>query len=372
MKKFISLFVTILMSMLCFTAPVHASSSDDAKSADYTAIKQYYDRIVQSEEWKSETSRQSRGEMLQLPDNMLKSMPTDTLIEAVLDYPFFFDIYAFDNIQDGFDIMYETFNGVRELSTRNDVASVLLKKYSNEEVLKNENTDAFRLTNMEVLLSQNFVLSQFTEKEKNIVVDSISDKYEQKNNSDVYGDFTRKIIFGLIEKNSTDTNFISQVQSAFNSSSLMGDPYIPGGAYTPNGTLVYSIYNGSEPYSQTELNAIDYDTATNYPNATRIRNATGKYNCHSYAWFDQHAYNSRWMPDPSVYWTDGSYTSSTNHFTNYKAVFWYNSALKHSAIIYNGSTNTLISKWGSAGLFIHTLSDSPYYYCNSVSYYHYP
>ena len=375
MKKFISLLITTLMSMLCFASPVYASSSDSIKPTNNIAIKQYYDNIIHSAEWKSEISRQLRGEMLQLPDEMLKSMTTDELIESVLEYPFFSDIYAFDNIQCGFDIMYSTFNGVRELSTRKDAASTLLNKYNNEKVItneKSEDSDVFRITNMEILLSQNFVLSQFTENEKNYFVDIVSDKYEQKTISSAYGNFTCKIIFDLIEKNSTDTNLVAQIQAILNSSSLRGDPYVPGGAYTPNGTLVYSIYYGSEPCSQDELDFLNNEAATNYPYATKIRNATGKYNCHSYAWYNQDSYNSRWIPDPSVYWTDGSYTSSTNHYTNYKAVYWYNSTLTHSAIIYNGSSNILISKWGPGGLFIHTLANSPYYYCNYVNYYHYP
>ena len=45
----------------------------------------------------------------------------------------------------------------------------------------------------------------------------------------------------------------------------------------------------------------------NYPNATKLREATTNYNCHSYAWHLQTLPNVFWINDPSPYMTDGSW-----------------------------------------------------------------
>ncbi|MDE6708776.1 MAG: hypothetical protein K2K06_12175, partial [Oscillospiraceae bacterium] len=88
-------------------------------------------------------------------------MDTNALTDAVLDYPYFMDVYAFDNYQWGMDSMYESFNGIRALAEREDLTEVLLEKYQNEPILtKNdlhEDSDIFRLEKLEMLISQDFV-----------------------------------------------------------------------------------------------------------------------------------------------------------------------------------------------------------------------
>ena len=75
--------------------------------------------------------------------------------------------------------------------------------------------------------------------------------------------------------------------------------------YTPFGRSV----NG---YRYTELSSAEITSITNYwtslyPNATMIRPASRKYNCHSYAWHSTSIDNDVWIGEyyqVSKYWTD--------------------------------------------------------------------
>ena len=78
-----------------------------------------------TEEWKS-LSVQERHERLQLSDKFLNSMRTEDLIEVCLEYPFALDFFAFDDFQTGFMSLYNEFNGLRELLSRNDLAEPFL------------------------------------------------------------------------------------------------------------------------------------------------------------------------------------------------------------------------------------------------------
>ena len=78
-----------------------------------------------TEYWKS-LSVQERHERLQLSDKLLNSMRTEDLIEVCLEYPFALDFFAFDDFQTGFMSLYNEFNGLRELLSRNDLAEPFL------------------------------------------------------------------------------------------------------------------------------------------------------------------------------------------------------------------------------------------------------
>lgn len=106
-----------------------------------------------------------------------------------------------------------------------------------------------------------------------------------------------------------------------------------------------------------------------YPNATRLASANYNYNCHSYAWYSASTtYNTYWMNDPSPYYSDGSFYESTAKVGN--IVCYYNSRGQnlHSAVITSIDSNksglsaiTVKSKWGSAGLYQHSVDYCPYY-----------
>lgn len=71
-----------------------------------------------------------------------------------------------------------------------------------------------------------------------------------------------------------------------------------------------------------------------YPNVTKLREATTNYNCHSYAWHLQTLPNVFGISDPSPYMTDGSYTyAGTSPTANKQKVFYGYGDKVHSGIV---------------------------------------
>ncbi|MBD5142614.1 MAG: hypothetical protein HDT22_03270 [Ruminococcus sp.] len=159
----------------------------------------FYEEVMSQPEWYHEINRVKRGEMLQLPEDMIKKIDTNALTDAVLDYPYFIDVYAFDNYQWGMDSMYESFNGIRALAEREDLTEVLLEKYQNESILtKNdlhEDSDIFRLEKLEMLISQDFVIEKMTEQEYSNLNQIANQKYELEKNSDYNSWLERNLLF---------------------------------------------------------------------------------------------------------------------------------------------------------------------------------
>ncbi len=115
-----------------------------------------------------------------------------------------------------------------------------------------------------------------------------------------------------------------------------------------------------------------------YPNAALLGYPTKVYNCHSYAWYMQSTDNPYWINDPRGYYEgeDKCYTDITGSYTiqpgDIVCYFDNTGANKHSAVVYsvngdvpNGSLSnlqylTLVSKWGSLGLYRHRGDQCPY------------
>ena len=140
----------------------------------------------------------------------------------------------------------------------------------------------------------------------------------------------------------------------------------PGTVYTPNGSAVQVMIITSE-LTPDQIQSWRNWVATNYPEATRVRDASLKYNCHSYAWHSQASNNDKWMNNPgdNTYWEDGSYVYFT--YGGYerpagvplgaRASYAY---ADHSAYVHSSSGTTVQSKWGVGPLMRHRPGYCPY------------
>lgn len=141
--------------------------------------------------------------------------------------------------------------------------------------------------------------------------------------------------------------------------------------YTPKGTPV-QVLQRSPDLTQAQKNYYNQYYDALYPNATRLGTATTNYNCHSYAWYQQSTSNPYWMNDPTSYYTDGSYVESTGNVGEIIVYYDAGGFNLHSGIITartSGSSNgvlgianllTVVSKWGSVGLYEHRGDQCPY------------
>lgn len=122
----------------------------------------------------------------QIPEENLANMPTEELIQAYLKsrYPWYILIY--DGLHKSFKKSYNNFNGLRELLNRQDAAKKIFefyKKMDTEAYDPNwpqtkQGTFSFSFVFIEILLSQENILSKLTQSDTKIVLAELIKKNE--------------------------------------------------------------------------------------------------------------------------------------------------------------------------------------------------
>jgi hypothetical protein len=137
--------------------------------------------------WKN-LSVAEKNKMLQIPEDKLKSIPTEVLIQAYLDNPFCSLMFAYNTAQDGFHRVYREFNGLRELMKRSDAAVKLVDFYKTmqvdgydvnwEPIRKGRFT--FQFVYIERLISQPEIIAQLNMDDVKILINELEKKYDKK------------------------------------------------------------------------------------------------------------------------------------------------------------------------------------------------
>ncbi len=107
------------------------SCDNNMEKSDNNCIADKYIYPIQpgSDEWK-ELDYQAMLDVCQIPQETLKNLCTDVLIDAYMDYPFLYaTIFAYSNTSKGLEQVSQEFNGFAELIDRDDSGSELLLKY---------------------------------------------------------------------------------------------------------------------------------------------------------------------------------------------------------------------------------------------------
>jgi hypothetical protein len=120
--KFIKILTKNLVIIILFTISLKAQENSNAWDFPIKPGKP---------EWKTYITHADKIAALQIPETILKNMSTNHLMEICLTYPFFDEIWAYNNIQDGFEYVIKDFNGLQELLSRKDAGSKLLFRYKN-------------------------------------------------------------------------------------------------------------------------------------------------------------------------------------------------------------------------------------------------
>ncbi len=127
MNKKVLILTLILLSSLGFL--IHVKSNDNLKDSLVLKEEFSYKILPSDKEWAS-FSYVELLEMCEMPEDLLKSYPTDKLADLVLDYPFKLDFLAFDNFEYGMEQLLEKSNICREFFSREDATNILLNKYN--------------------------------------------------------------------------------------------------------------------------------------------------------------------------------------------------------------------------------------------------
>lgn len=299
--------VLLLCLLLIFTSvkiPVSASTDDDSKSRNYTNWD--YPIKPGTEEWASFTKKEDKLRLLQIPDDVLSVMGTEELIRIVLEYPYFVDVYFYNDIATGLICMSKDFNGIQELMKRED-ALKFIKIVNSKRVY--EEIDLY-------LPSENTLLEAL------IKVSS-----EQDLNLDP-------------KMQVEDVKKISRTVQSYIMYTSMGTP------------VEYYKY---DEYPQFVLDSIEQNALNRYPRAILHSGATAKYNCHSFAWYSNLPTNDRWIPYADAYVTDGTATQFSVPYSGLRA-YWEGGI--HSGVIVI-APYICLSKWGAGPLMEHD-NDCPY------------
>lgn len=354
--------------------------------------------------WESYDTQEEKLNACQLPVDFLKNLPINGLIKTVLDYPLLLDLFAYDNLQDGFDVILGNFNGFQELIKREEAPDELLEFYRkldpNVSLDQNEKgIYSLQIMVVEMFLSQDQILKKLPLIDRNELLKLCVEKhYIMERNPDTFGLFssvsqslTIYRIMGLVSPsrlknadvefeffvqkgnipsdqgiilNSFDIacNYLNSIGYQFNITNLKSAAATctpaSGTVKTPKGSLVtVSVYN-CEPLSSTQITSINSYFRSTYPKAIYLSPSSGKFNCHSYAWYQSSSSNYRWMNNPSKYWSDGSYSQV---YYCAPSLIWTYGSTSHSAIAFTYGGLPLRSKWGSGPVMQHTYSgDNPY------------
>jgi len=146
--------------------------------------------------WKALGSLDAMFNACQIPEATLSKLTTSALVETVLNYPLLMNYLAYNNPQQGFDMLVSHFNGLQELFKREDAGTILLMRYHNmyPTEINDDWTDAekgfysFSFSNIEMLLAQEQILDNLTETQCQELVSEALIKYEAKlQQTEIYG-----------------------------------------------------------------------------------------------------------------------------------------------------------------------------------------
>ncbi|NLJ39771.1 MAG: hypothetical protein GX432_13570 [Candidatus Atribacteria bacterium] len=152
-------------------------------------------------EWEKLTTSYEMDSVLQIPKDVLNSISTEGLIETVLNYPKFGDLYFLDNYQFSFDRLKEHFNGFQELLTRRDAGIKLFSRYKLMNPACNKNnwpsitgpgsSVSFSFAFIEIIIAQYDILNQFNNEQIKPLLKETIIKYQEKTRYN-YSVFSKK------------------------------------------------------------------------------------------------------------------------------------------------------------------------------------
>jgi hypothetical protein len=149
-----------------------------------------YDFPVQpgTEEWRQLASRVEMLAAVQIPQDVLDNMSTAGLVETVLSYPLYGDLFAHYFHQAGIEAIQQDFNGLSTLLTRPDAGTLLLDRYhmidinevQEKATLIEQGEFVTRVKYLEIILTQPEILAQLSAEERILLLQEAMVKRDEK------------------------------------------------------------------------------------------------------------------------------------------------------------------------------------------------
>ncbi len=204
------------------------------------------------EEWKKLNSHQEMVEVCQIPNNVISRIPTLELAELCLNYPLFFTMRAFNNLQEGFNQVSTEFNGFKELFKREDVGKVLLSIYTKTKLIDvRKKKDLIskglfeqRVFFIEFILAQKNLIKKLTENEIKILLNETILKTDEKAKlkfSTFNKQATSLIVVRILENKNVIKNSDKQKYEIFSKTVWLTDKNMIGDIYTESVNYLKTI-----------------------------------------------------------------------------------------------------------------------------------
>ena len=123
MKRFIYFFTLFALMCSCSDEVLNEGKTQKMFGRPYATFS--FDSITAPNVWSQYQSLEEMLEACQIPEDKLKSMSTDELIEVCMSHPLHFIYSAYNNELRGADVIIRNFNGFSELARRTDAAGKL-------------------------------------------------------------------------------------------------------------------------------------------------------------------------------------------------------------------------------------------------------
>ena len=351
------------------------------------------------EEWKELDGKEEMLAVCQLPDKLLKKLSTYELLKLTEEYPMLGDIYAADTTKEGFRNLVDSFNGLRELLSREDCLEVVCGEYKNltfpekcaisyseceteeekvalfneilhnDELLKIEVEDSKSLLVCDLL--EMIMLDKTTEENVETLLETVVDKAPEKEKSEYFEESDKNLYVSELEESmlsEASAYFITETDNSNNTTTKR--LYWRGVAIDVNAadTLTYNDYYDA-------MKQADY---LKDKGISLVSVGTCESNCHSYAWL------SRLFPNKyQYYWLNSVPAGLINECIEYnepkKGAIAYKA--QHSAVVVDAThideryeyDPIVIAKWGGKAIFKGPMSvgDCGMNHRDGVKYYYF-
>lgn len=178
--------------------------------------------------WKTDNIWEEQRKYFAIPDDVLKCISTEGLIQSILNHPNYkVLLFAYSSWQQGFDRVSIECNGLSELPQRPNAMSALFSRYKEMNPLNLINyTDTLargefmvEFYYLEIIMAQTVIFTKLSEEEKPVFFEFMLDTYEKKREAyPLYGVSWGELNLGILARimdHDKYLPFINEYESCF-------------------------------------------------------------------------------------------------------------------------------------------------------------
>lgn len=331
-----------------------------------------FDITYTDKEWRDIETYSEMVKRVNVDEKTVKNLSTENLVELLCNYPLGGNLYAFDDIYEGFNSIRKNFSVVDELLSRDDLGGVVYNKYKSFQIEKERmihsfdtgepSEEAIKYYNDLIEYNRELIDRDFRVFYVPTILELVM----------LNSKLPQEKIWILIKEKEKD-----KLSSEY--SKLMFYPTTSNVATTGSAYYYKTISTRSGFNTTTVKYYYNLDSGDNSnflsliaaSNALIVTSASTTFNCHSYAWLkDLYSdYRHMWLNCNNAFTSDPTMVCEEYPTRNGEVVSWST----HSCIVTNKDLITtdghgkhcnpqVISKWANGPLVSHRLMSCPYYF----------